>query len=99
MVKNLSAMWETRVRSLGPLKDGTATHSSILSWKIPWTEEPGGLQSMGLHRVRHTQRLSTQHTHPPKGKKGIKEERMEAKEKGGKEETEGRREAGREKLN
>ena len=46
MVKNLSAMWE----SLGqedPLKKGMATHSSILAWRIPWTEKPGGLQSMG----------------------------------------------------
>ena len=49
-------MQETRVRSLGwedPLEKGTATHSSILAWRIPWTEEPGGLQSMGSQRVRH----------------------------------------------
>ena len=49
--KNLPAMWETWVRSLGwkdPLEMGMATHSSILAWRIPWTEEPGGLQSMGL---------------------------------------------------
>ena len=49
-VKNLPAMQETQVRSLGqedPLKKGVATHSSILAWRIPWTEEPGGLQSMG----------------------------------------------------
>ena len=49
-------MQETRVRSLGwedPLEKGMATHSSILAWRIPWTEEPGGLQSMGLQRVRH----------------------------------------------
>ena len=48
-VKNLPAMQETQVRSLGredSLEKGTATHSSILAWKIPWTEEPGGLQSM-----------------------------------------------------
>ena len=47
---------EMQVRSLGqedPLKEGMATHSSILAWRIPWTEEPGGLQSMGSHRVRH----------------------------------------------
>ena len=47
---------ETRVRSLGwedPLEEGKATHSSILTWRIPWTEEPGGLQSMELHRVGH----------------------------------------------
>ena len=50
MVKNLPAMWETWVRSLGqedPLGKEMATHSSILAWKIPWTEEPGGLPSMG----------------------------------------------------
>ena len=50
MVKYLPAMWETRVRSLGwenPLEKEMATHSSILAWKIPWTGEPGGLQSMG----------------------------------------------------
>ena len=55
-VKNLPAMQQTQVQSLGqegPLEKGMATHSSILAWKIPWTEEPGGLQSMGLHRVRH----------------------------------------------
>ena len=49
-------MWETRVWSLGwedALEKETATHSSILAWKIPWTEKPGGLQSMGLQRVRH----------------------------------------------
>ena len=56
MVKNLPAMWETWVLSLGwedPLEKGTATHSSILAWRIPWTEEPGKLQSMGLQRVGH----------------------------------------------
>ena len=56
MVKNLPAMWETWLPSLGqddPLEKGTATHSSILAWRIPWTEEPGGLQSMGLQRVDH----------------------------------------------
>ena len=50
-VKNLPAMWKTQVQSLNwedPLKKGMATHSSILAWKIPWTEEPGGLQSMGV---------------------------------------------------
>ena len=49
MVKNLPAMQETWVRSLGqedPLKKGMATHSSILAWRIPWTEDPGGLQSI-----------------------------------------------------
>ena len=57
MVKNLRAMQETQVRSLGckdPLGEGTATHCSILAWRIPWTEEPGGLQSiMGSQRVGH----------------------------------------------
>ena len=54
-VKNLPAMQETQVRSLDgedPLEIGMTTHSSILSWKIPWTEEPGGLQSMGWQRLR-----------------------------------------------
>ena len=56
MVKNLPAMWETLVRSLGwedPMEKGMATHSSILAWRIPWTEEPGGLQPMGSQRVGH----------------------------------------------
>ena len=56
MVKNLLTMQETWVRSLGwedPLEKGMATHSSTLAWKILWTEEPAGLQSMGLYRVRH----------------------------------------------
>ena len=51
MVKNLHAMQETRVQPLGqedPLEEGTTTHSSILAWRIPWTEDPAGLQSMGL---------------------------------------------------
>ena len=55
-VKHLPAVWETWVQSLGrgdPLENETATHSSILAWKIPRTEEPGGLQSMGLQRVRY----------------------------------------------
>ena len=56
MVKNLPAMQETPVVSLGwedPLEKGMATHSSILAWRIPWTEEPGGLQSIESYRVRH----------------------------------------------
>ena len=55
-VKRLPTMWETRVRSLGqevPLKKEMATQSSILAWKIPWTEEPGRLQSVGSPRVRY----------------------------------------------
>ena len=54
MVMNLPAMWETWVQSLGqedPLEQGMATHSSIPAWRIPWTEKPGRLQSMGLQRV------------------------------------------------
>ena len=53
-IKNPPAMQETRVQSLGqkdPLEEGMATLSSILAWKIPWIEEPGGLQSMGSKRV------------------------------------------------
>ena len=56
MVKNLPAMQETWVQSLDQearLEKEVATHSKILDWKIPWTEEPGGLQSTGLQRVRH----------------------------------------------
>ena len=55
-VKNLLAMQETWVQSLGqedPLEKGMAIHSSILAWGIPWTEKPGGLQSIGLQRVGH----------------------------------------------
>ena len=63
MVKNRPAMQETRVQSLGwedPLEKEMATHSSILAWEIPWTEEPGGLQSIGhkesdtTEQLRHT---------------------------------------------
>ena len=56
MVKNLPATQETQVQSLGqedPIEKGMATHSTILPWRIPWTEEPRGLQSMGSQRVRH----------------------------------------------
>ena len=56
MVKRLSTMQETRVRSLGqedPLEKEMAIHSSTIAWKIPWTEEPGRLQSIGSQRVRH----------------------------------------------
>ena len=56
MVKNPLAMQETWVRSLGwedPLEEGMAAHSNILAWRIPWTEESGGLQSMGSQRVGH----------------------------------------------
>ena len=56
MVKHVPAMQETQVRPLGredPLEKEMATHSSILAWRIPWTEEPGGLQSTGSPRVGH----------------------------------------------
>ena len=56
MVKNQRAMQETWVRPLrweDPLEEGMGTYSSTLAWRSPWTEEPGGLQSMGLQRVRH----------------------------------------------
>ena len=56
MVRDPPAVQETRGQSLGqedPLEEGIATHSSILAWKIPWSEEPGGLQSMGSQRIRH----------------------------------------------
>ena len=55
-VKRLPTMWETWVQSLGQedvLEKAMATHSNILAWKIPWTEKPGGLQSMGSQRVGH----------------------------------------------
>ena len=55
-VKRLPTMWETRVQSLGRedlLEKEMATHSSILAWKVPWTEKPGGLQSMRLLKVGH----------------------------------------------
>ena len=55
-VKRPLAMWETQVRSLGekdPLEKEMVTHSSILAWRIPWTEEPDRLQSLGSQRVRH----------------------------------------------
>ena len=56
MVKNLPAVQESRVPTLGPedpLEEGMATHSSILAWRIPWTEEPGELQTIGSQRARH----------------------------------------------
>ena len=56
MVKNPPAMQESRVQSLGrenPLEEEMATHSSILAWTLPWSEQPGGLQSMGRKRVGH----------------------------------------------
>ena len=69
MVKNLSAVRENQIQSLGredPLEKGMATHSSILGWRIPWTEEPGGLQSMGSQRVGH----NWVHTYSQRRKEG-----------------------------
>ena len=67
LVKNLPAMQETQVQPLGgedPLEKEMVTHSSILTWKLPWTEEPGGLQSTGSQRVRHDSALNL----PPRTK-------------------------------
>ena len=64
MVKNPPEMQETWVQSLGwedPLEEGLEIHSNILAWRIPWTEKPGGLQSMGLQRGDTSERLT--HTH------------------------------------
>ena len=64
LVKNPPAMWEIWVQSLDWedfLEEGMAIHASILAWGIPWTEEPGGLQSTGSQRVRHD--CMTKHTH------------------------------------
>ena len=66
MVTNLPAVQELWVQSLGwedPLEKEMATHSCILAWETPWTEEPGGLQSMGSQRVRHD--LATEHPAKP----------------------------------
>ena len=67
MVKNLPTMKETQIQSLGQehlLEKGMATHSSILAWRISWTEEPGSLQSMGSQRVGHNWATNTHaHTH------------------------------------
>ena len=74
-VKNPPAMQETQVRSLGqedPLEKGIATYSSILAWRIPWTEEPGGLQSMGLQRVRHGLATSLMKVKEESEKAGLK---------------------------
>ena len=65
MVKHLRTMWEAQAGSLAwedPLEKEMATHSSTLAWKIPWTKEPGGLQSMGLQRVRHDRATSLSFT-------------------------------------
>ena len=65
MVKNLPAMQETRVQSLGwedLLEEGMATHSSILAWRIPWTEEPGGCSPWGHRESDTTEQLTCTHT-------------------------------------
>ena len=67
LVKNPPAMQETQVPSLGgedPMEKGMATHSSILAWKIPWTEEPGGLQSIELQSVDMTEQLNHHTVNP-----------------------------------
>ena len=80
-------MWDTSVQSLGgeePLEKGMATHSSILAWKIPWIEEPGGLQSMGLQRVRHDWATNTYLDvikEPVKWRNGIKPKALFSEEK------------------
>ena len=56
MVKNLPVIWGIQIQSLGwedPLEERMATHCSVLAWRVPWTEEPGGLQSVGSQRVGH----------------------------------------------
>ena len=72
MIKNSPEMQEMWVQSLGqedPLENGMATHSSILAWRIPWTEEPGGLWSKGLQRVGHDQATNTTTTPTTKGRR------------------------------
>ena len=66
ILKNLPAMRETWVWSVGwedPLEEGMTTHSSVLAWRIPWTEEPGGLQSMGSQRLRYDWAKKHTYTH------------------------------------
>ena len=62
MVKSPPAMQKSQVRSLSwedPLEEGMATHSSVLAWRIPWTEEPGGLRPMGSQKARHSRATNT----------------------------------------
>ena len=73
MIKNLPAKPDTQVQYLSrenPLSKELATHSSILAWEIPWTEEPGRLQSMGSHRVRHYLRRTHHHDHHQRARHG-----------------------------
>ena len=77
MVKSLATKRETWVQSLGwedSLEKGMATYSSILAWRIPWTEEPGELKSMGSQRVRHN-RVTNTHTHNNKIKQNSHQDR------------------------
>ena len=70
LIKNLPALQETWVRFLGqeyPLEKEMATHSSVLAWRIPWIEEAGGLQSIGLHSVGHNQATKQQQHGKPLG--------------------------------
>ena len=73
-IKNLPTIWEIQVQSLSwedPLEEGMATHSSILAWRIPQTEEPGRLQSTGSQRVRYDKATSAHaHTGPEVANKG-----------------------------
>ena len=65
-VKDMPAMWETQVQSLGwedPLEKGMTIHSSILAWRIPWAEEPGRLQSIGSQKSDTTEQLTHTHAH------------------------------------
>ena len=82
-VKRLPAMWETWVQSLSredPLEKKMATHSSTLAWKIPWTGEPGGLQSTGSHRVGCNEWLSrAQHGSGAKWKRKLQERKARDK--------------------
>ena len=71
---------ETRVPSLGredPLEEGVAAHSSVLAWRVPWTEEPGGLQSVGLHRVGHNCVRST-HMHNEVGSGTVADNKLKS---------------------
>ena len=84
-VKNLPAMQETQVRSLGQedlLEKGKATHSSMSAWRIPWTEEPGGLQSIRSQRVEHDRLSTAQHekTLPISCRKSMVESRFKCRQ-------------------
>ena len=81
-IKRLPAMWETRVRSVGredPLEKEMATHSSTLAWRIPWTEEPGGLQSPGSQELDTAEQLHFPLMFKQKGALHLKTERFHIK--------------------